>query len=583
MEFVQSQMILDDVIIPLLTGYDVLALDIETRGRDFFKSAILLVQLATREEIYVLDARKLDLTHLLRVLEEANPLIIGHNLIYDLRFLMRDYNYNPGRLFDTMVAFWILNNGLEKPYISLRDLLRRHLNITIDKDIRKSFQTTYGDLSDEQIKYAAIDVEHLIAIMEIQVQRLEAANLIDTARLEFRVLTATARLEMNGIKLDVDKWAEAPGRLTEEMVVHELAVAGILGDVPTQGAFFTSPRPMIPNLRSSKQVTRMLADLGIPVTSTRKELLAKVEHPIARHIIEYRRLDKLRSTYGRNFLNLVASDGRIHANFHQVGTQTGRFSSSKPNMQNIPRDPFYRSCFIAEEGNMLLAADYSQIELRIAALMSGDQVMLDEYRKGNADLHRLTAVKIYHTEDITPDQRQKGKNTNFGIIYKITEHGLYLRFDIPISEGRFLLKESRGVYPTLFAYMDKEADLAIAQGFNTTKIGRRRYYELPSIGSRDFHKKLHRIRREASNLTIQGTAADVLKTALADLDLELRHRGAFIVNTVHDEIVVETPKAEVSETLGILYNTMSDAARSVLGDGLEWKVDASVGVYWKKS
>ena len=583
MEFVQSQIVLDDIIVPTLVKSDVLALDIETRGMDFFESPVLLVQLATRDEIYVLDARKLNLAHLFRVLEETNPLVIGHNLIYDLKFLMRDYDYNPGRLFDTMVAFWILNNGLEKPYISLRNLLQRHLDITIEKDIRESFQYVYADFSDAQIRYAATDVEHLITIMEIQVGLLEASALIRTARLEFRTLLATARLEMNGIKLDTAKWAEAPGRLTEEMVVHELAVAGILGDVPMQGAFFTSPRPMIPNLRSSKQVIRMLADLGVTVANTRKELLSKVEHPVARHVIEYRRLDKLRTTYGRNFLNLVASDGRIHASFHQVGTQTGRYSSSRPNMQNIPRDPFYRSCFIAEEGNMLLAADYSQIELRIAALMSGDQVMLDEYRKGDADLHRLTAVKIYHTEDITPDQRQKGKNTNFGIIYKITEHGLYLKFDIPISEGRFLLKESRGVYPTLFTYMDKEADLAITQGFNTTKIGRRRYYELPSISSRDFHKKMSKIRREASNLTIQGTAADVLKTALADLDSELRHRGAFIVNTVHDEIVVETPKDEVSETLGILYNTMSDAASSILGDELEWKVGVLVGPYWRKS
>jgi len=582
-EYVTSNLILTEEIIPDIVGHDNLSLDIETRGLDYKKSQILLVQIGTPARDYVLDARKLELEPLFKILEQTNPLIIGHNLKFDLTFLRHYYNYKPKRLFDTMVAYGVIYNGIRNPFVSLSRLTREFLDIELPKDIRNSFIHTYGNITQEQIEYAASDIKYLPDICRILSKKLMGDNLIETARLEFKVIPAVVSLEYNGFRLDTDKWASISDELVKRLSDIEIQIAKLVNGTMIQGSFLNTPTLSF-NLRSPQQVKKIFSHFGIDLDSTKNEVIGKIDHPFARALIEHRRVSKLITTYGVKFLEHVQDDGRIHATFNQMGAMSGRFSSSRPNLQNIPRSELYRHAFIADPDNFIISADYSQIELRVAAIMSGEQVMIDEYLKPDADLHRLTASRIYKvpTEQVTPAQRQIGKNCNFGAIYGISKYGMYYKFNIPINEAEFLLDGFRKAYPTLFDYMMSEADKGVRHGFNTTKIGRRRYYTLPDVNDPEYFKKIGRIKREASNTAIQGTAADIIKTALAEINNKIEPFNAKLVNTVHDEVEIETPRHCASQVNAQVYDCMVAAAEEIMGTVFDWPVHIEIGETWSK-
>ncbi|GAH32668.1 unnamed protein product [marine sediment metagenome] len=256
----------------------------------------------------------------------------------------------------------------------------------------------------------------------------------------------------------------------------------------------------------------------------------------------------------------------------------------KPNLENIPADPFYRSCFISEEDTILITADYDQVELKIAAIMSNEIAMLDEYGKKDSDLHRLTASRVFKVpvEEVQAEQRDGGKACNFGVMYGISEYGLLRRFGIPLDEGRFLIEGFGKAYPTLTSYMLEQGQSALRDGYNTTEIGRRRYYELPAFGSREYGKNIARIRREAANHKIQGTGADIMKQAMVNVHKAIEPYSAHIVNTVHDELVIEGPINHTSNLLPIVREQMELAGRQIMGDTLEWSVSIGVEGSWKK-
>jgi len=252
-------------------------------------------------------------------------------------------------------------------------------------------------------------------------------------------------------------------------------------------------------------------------------------------------------------------------------------------MQNIPGGVKHRSCFICEEGNTLITADFSQIELKLAAILSGEPEMLAEYDKSDADLHALTGSKIFKVDEVLPWQRQIGKHCNFGILYKISKYGMYKKWNIPLDDGQGYIDEFKRAYPVLTAFMDRQSDISVAQGYNVTALGRRRYYSIPPLTSAGYFRQMSRVRRESSNFPIQGGAADIMKLSLVNICNRIGRVNGFIVNTIHDEVVVEVPTDQVSEAIPIVYGSMEDAGKELAGDRLEWKVSLATGGCWKKT
>jgi len=273
-------------------------------------------------------------------------------------------------------------------------------NVTItyvDEIIRETFKYVYGDLTDKQIEYAGNDVKYLCGIFEDQLEALRFNDSVRIAQLEFKLVPVVVDMELTGIKLDQEKWLAATERSLQKASEIELQIQEMIGGGAVQSSFLGTPKSTI-NPRSSKQMLDAFHSFDRKITSTSESGLKYIDHPLAKLLLDYRKSYKLGSTYGKNFLELVQDDGRIHAEFNQLGAQSGRFSSSKPNLQNIPtRTPLghrVRNGFVAAEGNLLLSVDYSQIELRIVAHMANDTAMLNVFR-AKQDIHATTAAAIY--------------------------------------------------------------------------------------------------------------------------------------------------------------------------------------------
>ena len=580
-KYITSQDILQEEVIPQLAQLDIIGLDIETRGLSPRDSDMLTIQFGGPEDIWVVNVTKTDPTPLLEVLEQTNPLMIGHNLKFDLSFLQYNYNYTPTRAFDTMIAYGLVNNGLDNVFISLRDLLRVHLDIQMDKDIRETFKHTYGELTDEQIEYAAKDVEHLTELMRVQVGELRGDGLLDIARLEFDLIPVVVDMELTGIKLDRENWLAAKDKSMLDAANLCKQICKLVGSQTGQQTFFDVPAV---NPRSSKQMLEAFIDLGFDIKNTSEGTLSRVNHPLAKTLLAYRKKYKLGSTYGDTFLTYLDDVDRIHAEFNQMGARSGRFTSAKPNLQNIPRDLIYRRCFIADDGKVLLTGDYSQIEYKLAALLSGESVIIEEYQKATADFHRLTASNILGVPllEVDKDQRFIGKTVNFETIFGISKYGLAKNLNITLNEADKYLRDFRKIYPKLMGYMDSQSRLSIQQGFTTTVSGRRRYYKPPKMNSATYKKDVAKIMREGGNARIQGTAADILKSALVKLHSGAKQYDAHIVNTIHDEAVIECPLEHVPPMVGVFHGAMEMAAQEIMGDDLEWNISLNIGRTWGK-
>ena len=282
--------------------------------------------------------------------------------------------------------------------------------------------------------------------------------------------------------------------------------------------------------------------------STAADILEKLapEYPIVKDILEYRQLAKLKSTYADGLVGEIAEDGRIHSTFNQTITATGRISSTEPNLQNIPvrmeLGRLIRKVFVPEEGYVFLDADYSQIELRVLAHISGDEQLIEAY-KSDADIHRITASKVFHTpfEEVTDLQRRNAKAVNFGIVYGISSFGLSQDLSITRKEAATYIEQYFATYPQVKTFLDKQVEDAKQNGYVTTLYGRRR--PIPELKSGNFMQRSFG-ERVAMNSPIQGTAADIIKIAMIRVDQRLRREGlrSRIVLQVHDELLIETWK-----------------------------------------
>jgi DNA polymerase-1 len=408
-------------------------------------------------------------------------------------------------------------------------------------------------------------------------EELEAMGLAKLAReLELPLVPLLARMELAGVKVDTKVLAEISAKVGADCdqkvkEIHQLA-----------GTEF--------NVGSNQQLADVLYDkLQLPILkrgktgpSTDQEVLEKLaeKHPLPRAIIEYRSVSKLKSTYLDTLPELVAPDGRIHTTYHQAATATGRLSSSDPNLQNIPiRTELgleIRRAFIAEEGHQLVSADYSQVELRLLAHIAEDPVLLEAFAH-DEDIHSRTAAEIFGVPaaQVTRDQRRVAKTVNFGIAYGLSPYGLSTRLNIPEEEARDIIERYFTRYAGIKRYLDETVRVARERGYVETLFGRRR--PMADLNAKN-RQVVQAAERAAINMPIQGTAADLMKKAMLDVDAALKKQGlrARMLLQVHDELLFETPDAEVEAVKKLARECMSAVAQYKV----PLKVEVGAGKTW---
>ena len=477
------------------------------------------------------------------IYENAEILKIGQNLKYDLEVL-RNYNVNlAGPMWDTMIAHYLIQPELRHNMDYMAEIYLGYQTIHIDELIgpKGKNQRSMRDLQPQEVyEYAAEDADVTLRLknkLEPELKKFDCEKLFYD--IEMPLMPVLAEMEMNGVCLDTESLHETSIILTNRMHEIEQRIYELAG-----GQF---------NIASPKQVGEILFDrlkivekakktkTGQYVTSEEVLQQLKNKHEIVADILEHRGLKKLLGTYIDTLPNLINKrTGHIHTSFNQTITATGRLSSSDPNLQNIPirgeDGKEIRKAFVAEPGCLFFSADYSQIELRVMAHLSGDENMIEVFREGK-DLHAATASTIYKKpiEEISRDERTKSKRANFGIIYGITVFGLAERLDIARDEAKLLIDGFFETFPKVHDYMENAKNEARKNGFVETLFGRRRY--LSDINSQNATVRGF-AERNAINAPIQGTAADIIKVAMIRIFQRFKQEGiqSKMILQVHDEL-----------------------------------------------
>jgi len=486
------------------------------------------------------------------VLENPEITKIGQNLKFDINVLARYGIEVKGPIFDTMLAHYLLQPDQRHNMDVLAENYLNYSPVSIETLIGKKgkAQGTMADADPQELaEYAAEDADVTLQLKkalapEIKSNQLESL-LIDV---EGRLIYVLSDLERAGVKIDRKALSDLSQDLAEQIVQIEKEVYESAGESfnmasPQQlGKILFEKLKLDPNAKKTK--TGQWA--------TGEEILSKLSdlHPIVNQILEFREMQKLKSTYIDALPQLMDLEERVHTSFNQAVAATGRLSSTNPNLQNIPirtaRGREIRKAFVPrDENHLILSADYSQIELRIMAHFAGDQTMTEAFRQGK-DIHAITASKIFKVglEEVDSDMRRKAKTANFGIIYGISAFGLSQRLSIPRKEAADLIEAYFEEFPSIKGYMDKVIHMAQEQGFVSTILGRRRY--LADINSRNQTQRGF-AERNAINAPIQGSAADLIKVAMIQVQnwMKTEKLKSQMVLQVHDELVFDAHMSEI--------------------------------------
>ncbi len=559
-----------------LAGAERVGLDIEATGLSPLDARMRLLQLSSGEETFVVDVFGVGDLGPLRDVLEGGPLKVLHNAKYDYSFLLAQHGIRLSPLFDTMLAAQLLDGGEQGPSYSLEAVAERYLQEKVDKTARR--EDWSGDLSREQLEYAARDARILLPLQERLQELLDREGLVPVSRIEFGVVPAIAEMELAGIKLDVERWREL-GRVVRRrrdeaarrLEAHFPEPEGVL---PLEGL---GPRL---NLNSPQQIMEAFRSIGIELPDTRMWTLMTVDHPAARDLLEYRELQKKLGTYLETYEGFIhPRTGRIHASFLQCRVPTGRLACTNPNVQQIPHEEEFRSCFVAEEGNVLVIADYSQIELRILAEVSGDPGFVEAFRRGE-DLHRVTAATMFGVpkEEVTKEQRSAAKRINFGLAYGRGPRSLAAQLGTDEERARELIDEYFATYGRVQRYLNETANRALKEGTLRTLSGRlRRFGRTRGLSSAERGA----LKREAMNYPIQGTSADIAKLALIYIHSGLRGLDARLINCIHDEFVVECATGQAEEVASRVRSAMVRAGERLL-KRVPVEVEVAVSREWRK-
>jgi|GEM_PF-229513 len=557
----------------------VLAIDTKTTGLDPHSDQVRLIQLAAADcPVTVIDCAafsQADLQPLSQLFQNESEKVF-QNASFDLQMLQASGLAVKGKIFDTMIASQLIDAGLNKSH-KLEVIAHRYLGIELDKSEQKS--NWKGGLTRSQIDCAARDTAVLLPLRESLTAKLEEKGLTDTASLEFRTSPAVAEMEWNGMGINRAKLQAFAGELGQQKAMLEQELWERLPKPEAVQKSLLNPTSFKVDLESPKQLLAALQEMGISVKNTRKETLIPLQeqHPVLSKLLEYRRVTKALSTYAEGYAALVhPKTKRLHPNLNQCGAVTGRFSCDKPNLQNVPRDQRIKGCFEPAPGNVLVKADYSQIELRIAAKVSGEPRMNEAYQNGQ-DLHALTASFLLHKPiaQITSDERRLAKAVNFGLIYGMQAHGFqtYARTHYGVSlslpEAEKYREQFFKTYSGLIDWHERvkqeHADSCHTLG------GRLRHWE----GEAPF--------TEIINAPVQGTSADITKLAITAFrearDSLPQKLDARLLMQVHDEIVIEVPEAQAERAGQLLVQSMLEAGQYFLTD-MPVEVEAVICEDW---
>ena len=514
--------------------------------------------------------------------ENEAQIKLGQNLKYDLTVLSHYGVEVKGELFDTMLAHYVVEPEQRHNMDYLAETYLHYRTIHIEELIGTGRQQkNMRELPPDEIcDYACEDADVTLRLYPLLREKMAESDVTSVfSQIEMPLLPVLARMEQNGVRLDTDTLRQTGDDFRARLHALEEEVYTLAGHEFT----ITSPKQVGTVLFEELKISDKARKTKTGQYSTSEEVLESLrdKHLIVEKILAHRALKKLLSTYVDALPKLInARTGRVHTSFNQAVTATGRLSSSNPNLQNIPvrgedgRE--IRKAFVPDDGCTFFSADYSQIELRIMAHLSGDEHMIADFNAGH-DIHAATAARIFHKpiEEVSRDERRKAKTANFGIIYGISAFGLSERLSIPRGEAKDLIDSYFETYPKVKEYMNTCIDRAKERGYILTEFKRRRY--LPDINSRNATVRGY-AERNAVNAPIQGTAADIIKVAMVAIDRRLREEQlqTKMILQVHDELNFSVPQRELDTVRHLVVEEMERAFHmrvpllAECGDGANW-------------
>ena len=549
------------------------SIDTETTSTDAISAELVGLSFSVEEKKAFYVAVPANYEEALKIVQIFKPLYesdkimkIGQNIKYDYEVLTKYGVTLQGKMFDTMIAHYLIQPELHHNMDYMAETLLGYQTIHIEELLgpKGKKQKNMRDLSPTDIyEYAAEDADITLRLKNVLEPRLKELGVEELFwNIEMPLVRVLADMELNGVCLDTEALQDTSKIFTERMKQYEQEIYKEAGEEFN----ISSPKQVGDILFGKMQIMDKPKKTKTGQYVTSEEVLQSLESksPIVRNILNYRGMKKLLSTYIDALPKLInPRTGHIHTSFNQALTATGRLSSSDPNLQNIPvrtdDGKEIRKCFIPEEGCLFFSADYSQIELRIMAHLSEDENMMEAFREGH-DIHRATAAKIWHVDidKVTDAQRKKAKQANFGIIYGITTYGLAQRMDIPNSEAKELIEGYFRTFPKVQAYMEHAKEEARAKGYAETLFHRRRY--LADINSRNATVRGF-AERNAINAPIQGTEADIIKVAMVRIWERFKKEGirSKMILQVHDELNFSVFPEEREQVERIVIEEMQNA------------------------
>ena len=549
------------------------SIDTETTSTDAISAELVGLSFSVEEKKSFYVAVPANYEEALKIVQIFKPLYesdkimkIGQNIKYDYEVLTKYGVTLQGKMFDTMIAHYLIQPELHHNMDYMAETLLGYQTIHIEELLgpKGKKQKNMRDLSPADIyEYAAEDADITLRLKNVLEPRLKELGVEELFwNIEMPLVRVLADMELNGVCLDTEALQDTSKIFTERMKQYEQEIYKEAGEEFN----ISSPKQVGDILFGKLQIMDKPKKTKTGQYVTSEEVLQSLESksPIVRNILNFRGMKKLLSTYIDALPKLInPRTGHIHTSFNQALTATGRLSSSDPNLQNIPvrtdDGKEIRKCFIPEDGCLFFSADYSQIELRIMAHLSEDENMMEAFREGH-DIHRATAAKIWHVDidKVTDAQRKKAKQANFGIIYGITTYGLAQRMDIPNGEAKELIEGYFRTFPKVQAYMEHAKEVARAKGYAETLFHRRRY--LADINSRNATVRGF-AERNAINAPIQGTEADIIKVAMVRIWERFKKEGirSKMILQVHDELNFSVFPEEREQVERIVIEEMQNA------------------------
>jgi DNA polymerase I-like protein with 3'-5' exonuclease and polymerase domains len=606
-----------------------ISLDTETTGLDTIIEEMVLLQVKLNNHIYIFNCRSLGeryTTYIIDLIKASEKTCVIQNAKYDVEVIKTNTGILLENIYDLFVTEVLITNGLATRFPSLAKMVLKYEGVVLKKEVRLEFTDPNLVLEKKHYDYAAKDIIYLESIRKKQLEEVKKSGQEKVHELEMKFLPVLAQMKLNGVFLNLDKWhtieenyrkkAKIEKEKMKDFFMNKIdfskfknlleAVEAIEITTNEEGKSLRAKFRMKElekvidvdlakdfirrniNVNSTDQIKNLLNLSGIKVKDTLADNLKKKnkKYPITKTIIKYREYKKRVSTYGDKFTSKVhPRTGRIHANYYQIKTASGRLACAKPNMQNIIAEDDYRASFEAEPGNKFITIDYSQQEYRIIGEFTGEQTIIDAYNDGK-DMHIITASLVNEVpiDEVTREQRTEAKPINFGLFYGANEWGLKHRLGITLKEARRIMKAIFEGIPRFVSFRTAFENQVVKNLCSVTMTGRKRYFKERTdfIDGAEYMKYINRVRREGFNHPIQGTGADMTKLAMCYCHYNNPFGDKFMMVTQgHDEIGFEVAEEIAEEALEFAKGEMIKAGEKFI-HSMPVEVEGHIKDHWSK-